>query len=233
MRFARSLFVMSPILPVAALLVGAGIVPPPSAAPPIRPQNPDAQQVLAQAANRHRSMDSFCAHFTQRLTVPLLGQATESRGELCHKKPGYFSMRFFEPAGDEVVADGEYVWAYFPSTDPAVVFRMRPGPGGGSLDFHREFLEDPGSRYQASYDRASSLNGRAAHVLTLTPRVTSEYRWARVWIDARDFTLRRIEIQEKNDSTREVDLRDLRVDAAPAEEAFRFIPPPGAQIIQR
>ena len=52
------------------------------------------------------------------VTVPLLGQDVKGHGKVCTKQPGLFSMRFVEPKGDVLLADGSFLWRYTPSTDP-------------------------------------------------------------------------------------------------------------------
>ncbi len=113
------------------------------AAPGLSGQDTRALSLLEEAGARYRDMAGFCADFEQTLAVPLLRETTRSRGSLCQEKPNLFAMRFSDPQGDLLVADGEFFWVYYPSTDPRQVlqFDMEVQPGG--LDFHREFLEAP------------------------------------------------------------------------------------------
>ena len=107
-------------------------------------QETRALTIMEEAGARYRSINAFCADFRQKLEVPLLGETHDSRGRLCQAEPDLFAMRWTEPEGDVVVADGDYFWVYYPSADPRQVlqFAMEVRPGG--LDFHREFLEHPG-----------------------------------------------------------------------------------------
>ncbi len=196
-------------------------------------QEPDPLEILGRSAKRYESMSAFCTRFRQRLSVPLLDQVTDSEGELCQRPPGYFLMRFSHPEGDLVVIDGEYLWVYFPSTDPGVVFRSRPDAAGARLDFHQEFLANPAEKYAVAYGGTEDVGGNETHVLELVPRGPSDYRGARVWLDAKNSLLRRVEIEELNESLRTVELEGLRVDPSLEEDTFRFTPPKGVQIVHR
>ena len=203
----------------------------PSAA---RSQAPaDAMAVLDAAAERYRSSSSLCADFRQELSVPLLDERRSGEGRMCQKQPNLFMMRFSEPAGDLVVADGEWLWIYFPSNDAKQVLRAPLGSAPGAFDFHREFLESPREKYTVRLDGESTVDGRRVHRLSLTPRGEAAYREALLWIDATSHVIRRVEIREENGNVRAVSLSNLELGADPGAAAFRFTPPPGTQVITR
>ncbi len=194
----------------------------------------DPVRILERASGEFAALEGFCADFQQTLTSELLDQVTHSRGRMCQQQPDRFSMRFTDPGGDLIVADGEWLWIYFPSSDDGQVIRSAMIPGGrGRFDFHREFLSDPGTRYDPSYMRAEELDGVPAHVIRLVPRQPSAYREARVWIDERSWLIRRTEIEEENGNVREVQLAGFERNPRLASDAFRFTPPPGVQVITR
>ena len=139
-------------------------------------------------------------------------------------------MRFTEPAGDVVVADGRYVWMYYPSTDPRQVMRAPLAQGGQQVDLHKEFLSDASSRFSVTRTGTENVAGRQAHALTLTPRGQSPYRQVRLWVDTQDSLVRRFEISEENGTVRELQLSNLRPNATLAADLFQFTPPPGVQV---
>lgn len=196
-------------------------------------QEARALEVLEAAEARYESFTSLCADFRQVLEVPLLDQETASRGRICQKQPDLFLMRFEEPEGDVVVADGEWLWIYYPSMDPGQVIRSPLAASGGRFDFHREFLADPGEKYAASWTGRESVDGRETDVIRLVPRDDSAYRSARVWIDRRSRMLLRVEIEHENGSVRRVRLSGQQVNPSLADSLFRFSPPSGAQVITR
>ncbi len=192
-----------------------------------------AQVILERAAERYEALAAFCADFRQQIDVTLLRETTRSAGELCQARPDRFEMRFTDPAGDRVVADGVYLWVYFPSVDDGQVVRLSLASGNNRMDLHREFLSEPGRRYAATLEGRETVDGRECHILSLTPQVASPYRRARVWIDASDFLIRRLVIVEESESVRTLDLSNIRLNPSLDAARFRFDPPPGVQVIAR
>lgn len=194
----------------------------------------DPVAILERASGEYSGLAGFCADFRQTLTSPLLNQVTRSRGRMCQQQPDRFSMRFTDPEGDLVIADGEWLWVYFPSSDAGQVIRSPMTSGGrGGFDFHREFLSDPGTRYAPAYLRGEELDGAATHVIRLIPRQPSAYREARVWIDEYTWFIRRAEIEEENGNLREVQLAGFDPNPQLGTGAFLFTPPRGVQVITR
>lgn len=101
-------------------------------AAPVAAQN--ANEALARAESAYRSLTSLRAEFTQTIANPMLGDPEVSRGVLFLAKPDKFAMRFAEPAGDRLVADGEWLWIYTPSTVPGQVIKQTIPQSGHSLD---------------------------------------------------------------------------------------------------
>jgi outer membrane lipoprotein carrier protein len=185
---------------------------------------------VEQAANGIRSLE---ADFTQTLNVPLLGSNQRSTGKLYQRKPDRFLMRFSDPEGDVIVADGRYFWLYYPSSDRTQVIRTSIAEGGQSVDLQQQFLSNPNQRFVATLAGDESVGGRSAYVLTLVPRGASAYKILKIWVDKEDYLVRRFEMTEENESVRRVELRNVRTNHALANSLFTFTPPAGAQIIQQ
>jgi outer membrane lipoprotein carrier protein len=190
--------------------------------------------LLEAAATRYEHASSLCADFSQTLEVPLLGDERSGTGRLCQARPNLFAMRFTEPDGDAVVADGSAVWVYYPSTDPGQVLKLPIDQLSGGYDFHRTFLSDPASKYRVEDLGAETVDGHATRHLELHPRsATSGYRKAEVWIDDGTPVLRRIRITQENQSVRTVTLDHVKLGATAPEGWFAFTPPAGVQVITR
>lgn len=211
------------VLPVFLILGGT----------PLRVSGQEAVSVLERAAERYASLRGFCADFNQTIEVTLLRETVESQGELCQLRADNFEMRFTDPPGDRIVADGNDLWVYFPSTDEGQVFRSPLAGSEGRFDLHREFLSDPGERYLATLEGRDRIDGRDVYLLSLRPRVRSPYLQARIWIGVEDALIRRIEILEESESIRTLELTNIRLDPVIAADRFRFDPPPGVQVITR
>lgn len=192
-----------------------------------------AAVILARAERAWKGVRAFRADFVQDLSVPLMGTEQRSRGQLLHRRPDRFLMKFSDPAGDVVVADGTHLWMYYPSTDRTQVVRAAASAAGGQLDLQREFLDNPTARYNVALTGEESVGGRPAELLTLTPKGASPYRRIRVWVDQGDHLVRRFELTEENGSARRLELSNLQVNPDLPDPLFRFTPPAGAQIFDQ
>ncbi len=192
-----------------------------------------ALSILEAASARYEAASTVCADFVQTLSVPLLSQENHGKGRLCQAQPDRFTMRFDDPAGDVVVMDGTYVWIYYKSADPKTVLRLPVADAPGGFDLHREFLERPAEKYRISYAGIERIGGRDTHHILLVPKDATSYVAAEVWIDGSDHLLRRVKIEEENESVRTLELSNVTLDAKVPDGWFTFTPPPGAQVISR
>ena len=177
--------------------------------------------VLEAASARYHAAKAVCANFTQTLSVPLLGQENRGNGRLCQEQPDLFAMRFDDPAG------------YYKSSDPKTVIRLPVADAPGGFDLYREFLEDPAEKYEISYEGTEKVDGRETDRIRLVPRTPASYQTAVLWIGVGDHLLRRVKLEEENESVRTVTLSEVTFDPRIPEGWFTFTPPSGVQIISR
>lgn len=188
--------------------------------------------VLEEAANRYEQVSSLCADFSQHLWTPLLRQERTGHGRLCQARPNLFGMRFSEPEGDVFVVDGEWVWYYLPSNDEKQAFRAPAEQTAGGLDFHREFLTEPESKYDVTYEGGEEVRGVPTHRLRLVPKAQTSYEAAVLWVERDAPVLRQIRIIEENGNERTITLTNIDFDAPPPGGWFDFAPPPGVLVME-
>lgn len=216
--------------PVSAGSGTAGAAP---ASVPARGGRQDANEILARVEQTAAGVRTLEADFVQTLHVPLLNTDRTSTGKLYQRKPDRFLMRFTEPAGDVMVADGRHFWIYYPSSDRTQVVRTSIAEGGEQADFQRQFLSNATSRFVATLNGVETVAGRPTYALTLVPRRSSPYKVIRIWVDREDNLVRRFEMTEENDSVRRVELRNLKVNQPVSDALFTFTPPAGTQVIDQ
>jgi chaperone LolA len=222
------------IMPAAAVEPGTepdanASVPPPSAAR----RRQDANEILRRVEQTAAGIRTLEADFTQNLRVPLLNTDQSSAGRLYQRKPDRFLMRFTEPAGDVMVADGRYFWIYYPSSDRTQVIRTSIAEGGEQADFQRQFLSNATDRFVATLNPEEVVGGEPTWALTLVPRRASPYKVVRIWVGKQDFLVRRFEMTEENNSVRRVELRNIRVNQPIADALFSFTPPAGTHVFEQ
>jgi outer membrane lipoprotein carrier protein len=197
------------------------------------PADAEAGQILERVERTYAGVKSMQADFVQDLRVPLLGTSQRSSGKIYQRRPDRFLMKFSDPAGDVIVADGRSFWMYYPSSDAKQVMKTSIAQGTQQVDLHQQFLSDPTSRYNGTLDGTETVDGHRTHVLTLVPKQQSPVRKLRIWVDAADYSVRRFEMTEENESVRRIELRNLKRNVQLPDGLFAFSPPRGAQIFEQ
>lgn len=215
---------MSKVVLLALAVLGGALLPAMAAAQ-------DGLEIIEIVASRYRLVGTLCADFEQHFAVPLLGTERTGSGRVCQARPNLFAMRFSDPEGDLIVADGEWVWVYLPSNDPRNVLKTPADESAGGRDFHREFLENPAAKYDVTYEGQDEVADRTTHRLRLVPKVPRGYRSAILWLDDEVPVLRQIRLEEENGNVRTITFSNIEFEARPGEDFFSFTPPPGAVVI--
>jgi len=206
--------------------------------PTFQPSNRTTQDpapILDRASASFDTVRTLQADFTQIIANPMLGDPETTRGKLYQRRPSYFAMRFTDPKGDRVVADGKKLWLYTPSTTPGQVIRTAiPGAGSTGPNLIGQFVEHPRERYTARYVRTDSTADGTADGIVLTPRTQDlPYSEATVWIARGDGLVRRIDITENSGQRRTIVLRNLVVNRAITAREFRFSPTSGVRVVDQ
>jgi len=202
-----------------------------ASAVPASAQQDRALAILDGASARYSAARTMCADFVQHLSVPLLNEERTGKGRLCQAHPNRFAMRFTDPAGDLIVADGTSVWVYYPSLDAKQVMKFPMADAPGGYDLNRAFLSDPGSKYTLTYEAKEAVAGHPCHRIRLVPKTDASFKSAVVWVDASDSVLRQVRVEDENGSVRTLTLDHVEMDKAVPSDWFTFTPPPGAQVI--
>ncbi len=199
----------------------------------LRAQSPE--QTLDRAVAAYAKVKTARASFTQTLTNPLLGSTVTAHGEMVQQIPGRLDVRFTDPAGDRIVADGKWVWVYLPSTNPGQVIKLRAGEStAGTPDVTSQFLESPKTRYTISDAGAATVAGRSARALRLLPKVDNvPFTQATIWVDDADGYVRQFETVDEMGVVRRVTITKLAVNGPVDRSAFTFTPPTGVKVFDQ
>lgn len=192
----------------------------------------DAVAALQRSESAYRRITTLQADFTQTIVNPMLGAPEESRGTLFLEPPNRFAMRFTDPEGDRIVADGTWLWLYAPSSVPDQVIRQ-PVPRGGMTtpNLMGQFAERPLERYDARYVQADTIGGVAVDVVALRPKVEGMgFRSAEIAI-AGDGTIRRIAMVEESGQRRTLIFSGIRNGVSIPPGEFRFEPGRGVRVV--
>jgi len=191
----------------------------------------DAPAAVDRAVAAWDKVKSARATFEQTVTNPLTGRAETARGEYVQQGKDRISVRFTDPAGDRIVADGKVLWLYLPSSTPGQVIRTTPTPGA-TVDWTAQFLSSPRTRYDIADAGRATVSGRATQAVMLTPRgKDAPFTRAKVWVDDRDGMIRQFEVTDQSGVKRHVRLTSLEVNVPVEAAAFRFTPPKGVRVV--
>lgn len=220
MMFARALRLSLVVLSAVAPLVHA--------------QSTD--QTLDRAVAAWARVRTARATFEQTVTNSLTGSSAIAHGEFQQQRPNKLAIRFTDPAGDRIVADGASVWVYLPSSAPGQVVKRSANDGSAlPLDITGEFLTDPRTRYDITAGGSSTVGSHAAHALILVPKANTQqsFEKATIWVDDDDGLIRQFEVREPTGVTRHVRITSLELNVPIDRSAFSFTPPPGTRVVER
>lgn len=147
----------------------------------------DAAAVLRSLENAGRDLKTMRADFVETKVLVLLGEKSESRGDVLLQVPGRFRWDYKTPQASVMVVKDARFARYFPQSKQ--VFR---GPARGEADLLVGFgpgAADLGRKYDVTLLGDDEVGDVAAHVLDLKPRAGQGGLFAgiRLWIDAARF----------------------------------------------
>ncbi len=203
----------------------------PCSAGPLAAQ--DVEAALARAEQAYHRLTTLTANFTQTLVNPMLGEPEETRGRLFLTPPDRFAMRWTDPSGERIVADGEWLWAYAPSSVPDQVIRQAvPQSGPSSPQLFGQFVDRPLERYTAQHVGEETTDGVAVDIVLLTPRhADMPFRRAVIAVARSDGLLRRISVTEESGQRRVLVFSGIRTNVPIPEAELRFDVPRGTRIV--
>ena len=193
----------------------------------------DATSVLNRAERKYRSIETLEAHFTLTIVNPMLGGPETTHGVFLLVPPNRFAMRFSDPPGDRIVADGKWLWAYAPSSVPNQVFRQPiPKHGAATPNLLAQFVDRPLEHYRATYVGSDSLTGELVDIVHLVPRSKSmPFRSADISISRASGMVRRLQLVEPSGQQRTILFDEMREGIKIPDSELRFDVPKGTRII--
>ena len=170
------------------------------------------------------ALASVRAEFTQDLVVKDGSKPQHAAGTLSLKRPGRFRWDYTDPR-QVIVCDGEHLWLYDPDLEQVTVRRVRESLAqtpamllSGEARVRDGFVVHDGGR----------LDGLDWTVLV--PKAgDTDYREIRLGF-AGDL-LKRLEFADKLNQRTVIELRKLERNVQLPESLFRFVAPPGVDVI--
>jgi len=192
-----------------------------------------AVAALERAEQTYVRLETLRAEFIQTIVNPMLGGPESSSGTLFIAPPSRFAMRFNDPEGDRIVADGTWLWAYTPSSAPGQVIRQPiPSAGAASPNLLAQFVVRPLEHYRASYVGTDSLDGALGDVVRLMPRhEDAPFREAEITISRSGGLILRLAVVELTGQRRSLVFSDISLDVPIVHGELSFTVPDGVRVV--
>ncbi len=170
--------------------------------------------------------DGLRATFVQTVQAPAFDQPEVSRGTLLLLRPNRFRWDYQEPYKQQIVADGQRLWLYDEELEQVVVKPLDAALG----DTPAMLLSGSGSVEERFTLEELPERGNGLVWVQLTPKQEDTgFEAVRLGFDAHD--LRRMELVDGFGQVTRMQFSDVARDTKISPAAFRFVPPPGVDVI--
>ncbi|HEB94525.1 MAG TPA: outer membrane lipoprotein chaperone LolA [Gammaproteobacteria bacterium] len=170
--------------------------------------------------------DGLRASFVQTVQAPAFDQPEVSRGTLLLLRPNRFRWDYQEPYKQQIVADGQRLWLYDEELEQVVVKPLDTALG----DTPAMLLSGSGSVEERFTLKELPERGNGLTWVQLTPKQEDTgFEAVRLGFDAHD--LRRMELVDGFGQVTRMQFFDVARDTQISPAAFRFVPPPGVDVI--
>ena len=189
--------------------------------------------MLKRAQMAYDRVIALRAEFSQTIINPMLGDPELSHGVLFLSPPDRFAMRFEEPEGDRLVADGTWLWVYTPSTVPDQVIRQPiPKTGTATPNLFSQFVDRPHQRYTATYLRPDTVDTTPVDLVRLVPRTADlPFREVVIAISRTDGMMRTLWFREESGQERELTFARITLSREVPSEEVTFNVPRGVRVV--
>lgn len=170
-------------------------------------------------------VQSMDGRFRQQVIDSRQQVLEDTSGTVAMQRPGRFRWNYAVPFERVIVADGEKVWLYEADLEQVTIRRLSSGIGDtpAALLTGRESVLE-----RFTIDKAWDADG--LELVRLVPR-SADSDFAAVTLGFDGPVLRRLLLDDRLGQQTRVDLTDVRINPGLAPGLFRFLPPPGADVI--
>jgi outer membrane lipoprotein carrier protein len=184
-----------------------------------------AQDGLARAQRYLDEVDTLSARFSQTLVDPGGRIVDEAQGTLQIKRPGRFRWNYETPHEQLVVADGEKLWLYDPGLEQVTVKAL-----DATLGSTPAMLLGGSGKLSDAYDVAREYEEDGLSWVELAPRAKQgDFRKVRLAFAGDE--LKGMELEDTLDQVTRIRFSDVERDPPLADDLFRFLVPPGTDVV--
>jgi chaperone LolA len=186
----------------------------------------DVEEILARLQKKYEAMSDVTCHFTQTVQFSVTHNEQQFKGVLYMKKGNRYRI---ETDDQTIVTDGTSVWSYSPSTNQVLIDHFREDPRSITPD---KVLMTIPTQYNVVILSEETIEGSSCTVLKCTPKdQMSNVKWMKVWISEDQTVMKKIQIQDVNETTTSYVVGDLKFNTSLPDSRFQFKPPQGAEVV--
>ena len=224
---------------LVALLLAAGTLPAPSAAPaaPVPAATTpasgtlDLQTVLDRMQKRYDQAKDFHARFSQNYSRAVVGRATLSTGTITFKKPGRMRWDYEKPEPRMFLSNGQVLWLYEPSEKQAFKQDLKTSQLPAAL----AFLMGKGKitdEFDVTFAKDAKQGRPGDFRLALAPKQPqSAYKSILFVVDPNEFLVRESVLVDSQGNTNHFTFDGLEVNSKIADSVFKWTPPAGVRVV--
>jgi outer membrane lipoprotein carrier protein len=224
---------------LVALLLAAGTLPAPSAAPaaPVPAATTpasgtlDLQTVLDRMQKRYDQAKDFHSRFSQNYSRAVVGRATLSTGTITFKKPGRMRWDYDNPEPRMFLSNGQVLWLYEPSEKQAFKQDLKTSQLPAAL----AFLMGKGKitdEFDVTFAKDTKHGRPGDFRLALAPKQPqSAYKSILFVVDPKEFLVRESVLVDSQGNTNHFTFDGLEVNGKIADAVFKWTPPAGVRVV--
>lgn len=185
-----------------------------------------AEELLTRITKRYEALDDFRADVAVTTFSPFLGETSSSTGVLYVRQPNLLRLEFSQPAGQTVVFDGEFGYAYVAGSDQVTRYA---GPDTSFLVNLPQTLDDLSNDYDVTL--AAETGGRTYELHLDAKTETAPFRQIRMWIDRKQLVAVRADFYDAGGNNTSYRLSGYSFNLGLPASRFSFEVPPGAEVV--
>jgi outer membrane lipoprotein carrier protein len=194
-----------------------------------RAQDVAPSEVLEEVQKKYSSVNDAQAKFTQKVSFKYAKIEQAFSGSVKMKKGNRYRI---ESQQQTLVTDGKTVWLYTPATKQVLIDSYKNDPRTFSPE---RFLLGLPKNFQAVLLSEDAASVGADYVLKLAPKSNTEstklFKSLKIWVAEKEWNIKKIEYIDLNDTRTVYVLSALQFDEGVPDDAFRFVPPANAEVV--
>lgn len=185
-------------------------------------------ELVDRIQQQYNQADDLCADFTQEAYNQAVGRTQKAKGKVYLKKPNLMRWDYEDPDLQHFIIDGEIFWWYTPQNNQVI---KQPASATFDSKIPLSFLGGVGNlRQDFHISYAEEVSKKGWQALLLSPKKTMG-NLKQLIMEVEGFEIRRVSMQDAFGNKTTILLSNMRINQNMTVDRFRFVPPPGVQVI--